>query len=90
MVRPAFQKDDFQPAAKRLGIATQVNTFWTDFEKGNPFFEVLDKQPESEFTDYWQFQTNIDFEDITLFWDDKRAKRFLYKMWEIYRYRKAE
>lgn len=86
-----FDKNDMAPVAKRLNIVTQVNTFWTDFRRGScPFFEILQNEPAPEFKGYWRFQTNLDFEDLTLFMDDKAVRRFLYKMWDIYRVRKIE
>jgi hypothetical protein len=76
---------DYIPETQQVGVSTGISTYWTNFEKSGDAFEIS----RTPVAGYWQFRTNIGWEDLDILWDEKRVKRFLHQMWEIYRYRKV-
>jgi hypothetical protein len=79
---------DYIPENKLEGISSGVRSYWTNFEKTDSpkVSPVISQTPVAG---YWEFKTNIGWEDLNLLWDEKRLKRFLHQMWEFYRHRKV-
>ena len=81
------------------GKSTSVYyTYWTNFNKYAPenFSVVPDKALSNgtnllgtRNTHWWKFKTNIEPAAFEYEWDDKRQRRFLFAMYDIYNRRKV-
>jgi hypothetical protein len=76
-----------------------VYTYWTDFDRREPttwqilkpseFAELLDNVGGSA-PGFWRFETNITPDDFDYLWSEAQTRRFLIRMWDVYRYRKVD
>jgi len=86
MVRP--NRDNFNNPGKLIGGGNPIYSYWTTFTRKNPFkWEIFAEEPKplvGKPPEVWRFQTNIPPEDLSVFWDESRVKRFLYHMYDIY------
>jgi hypothetical protein len=88
---PTKTQREYQNGTIRALPTMPIYRYWTNFDRKKPdtWTLVQDKDYEPE-ESYWTFTTNIEPSDFDYGWDEPTTRKFLMKMWEIYRYRRAD
>jgi len=85
---PKPQNDNFNnPGGYAVGNK-RIFTYWTTFTRENSNkWDLFAEKPtplKGHPIEVWEFKTNIPPENLGVFWDEARVKRFLYQMYDIY------